>query len=226
MGLLHLRPLTISTKLMVYNAVVIPTLLYGCEAWTLYRRQIKRLESFHCKKLRCIKWDNYVPKTTILQSLEHQRLSSPSSGINVVGLDIWSECLRNAFPSKSCSPNSQRNIDNEMVRRSAIKCLFSNFGIPHSTWEVLALDRSACLSAIHSGLRITEAAKREKAEERWHIRKFWEEPKRQGAGPIPSLQCPSRWQSLDYPAFAGTSTRRDLRLIASGLVNPQFEGNQ
>ena len=38
-----------STKLKVYNAVVLPSLLYGCDTWTLYRRHIKKLELFHMR---------------------------------------------------------------------------------------------------------------------------------------------------------------------------------
>ena len=30
----------LSTKLKVYTAVVLPSLLYGCETWTLYRKHI------------------------------------------------------------------------------------------------------------------------------------------------------------------------------------------
>ena len=33
--------ITTATKVKVYKAVVITTLLYGCETWTLYRRHIK-----------------------------------------------------------------------------------------------------------------------------------------------------------------------------------------
>ena len=31
------------TKLKVYRSVVLPTLLYACEAWTVYQRHAKRL---------------------------------------------------------------------------------------------------------------------------------------------------------------------------------------
>ena len=41
------RNIRLYTKLKVYNAVVLPSLLYGCETWTLYRRHIKKLELFH-----------------------------------------------------------------------------------------------------------------------------------------------------------------------------------
>ena len=43
----HERGISIKTKLRVYRAVVLPSLLYGCETWTCYRRHIKKLDQFH-----------------------------------------------------------------------------------------------------------------------------------------------------------------------------------
>ena len=39
--------LRLSTKIQVYRAVVVPTLLYGAETWILYRKQIRLLGQFH-----------------------------------------------------------------------------------------------------------------------------------------------------------------------------------
>ena len=38
------RNIKLKTKVSVYNAVVLSSLLYGSESWTLYRRQLKSLE--------------------------------------------------------------------------------------------------------------------------------------------------------------------------------------
>ena len=46
--------LTIKTKIAVYNACVVSTLLYGSETWTTYARQERRLNSFHMRCLRRI----------------------------------------------------------------------------------------------------------------------------------------------------------------------------
>ena len=43
-----------SVKLKVYRAVVLTSLLYGCETWTLYRRHLKQVERFHTRSLRTI----------------------------------------------------------------------------------------------------------------------------------------------------------------------------
>ena len=46
--------LTIHTKIVAYDAVVISTILYGCETWVPYRRHIRLLESFHIRRLLLI----------------------------------------------------------------------------------------------------------------------------------------------------------------------------
>jgi len=57
------------TKVVVYQAVVITTLLYGCETWTVYQRSIRRLDQFHlcclCK-IGGIKWQDRVTNIDVL----------------------------------------------------------------------------------------------------------------------------------------------------------------
>ena len=42
------------TMIAVFQAVVLSTLLYGCESWVLYRRSVRRLDEFHMRCLRKI----------------------------------------------------------------------------------------------------------------------------------------------------------------------------
>ena len=80
-GRLHKRvwqnhSLRLSTKIQVYRAVVVPTLLYGCATWVLYRKQIRLLKRFHQRCLRSImgiKWQEYVTNEEALK-----RASLPS----------------------------------------------------------------------------------------------------------------------------------------------------
>ena len=46
------RELSSEAKMTVYNAVVVPTLVYGCEAWVLKDRDKTRLQSAEMKVLR------------------------------------------------------------------------------------------------------------------------------------------------------------------------------
>ena len=58
------------TKLKVYRLVVLPTLLYACETWTVYQRHAKRLNHFHTsclRKLLKIKWQDRIPDTDVLK---------------------------------------------------------------------------------------------------------------------------------------------------------------
>ena len=61
--------LTIKTKMAVYNACVISTLLYGSETWTTYARQERRLHTFHMRSLRRIlgiTWRDKVTNNDVL----------------------------------------------------------------------------------------------------------------------------------------------------------------
>ena len=60
----------LDTKLKVYRSVVLPTLLYACETWTVYQRHAKRLNDFHTsclRKLLKIKWQDLIPDTEVLK---------------------------------------------------------------------------------------------------------------------------------------------------------------
>ena len=57
------------TKISVYKAVVLSTLLCGCESWTLYRKHLKDLDQFHlCCLLKILhtKWKDKVFSQDVL----------------------------------------------------------------------------------------------------------------------------------------------------------------
>ena len=67
--------ITIDTKLKVYKAVVLPTLLYACETWTVYQRHAKKLNHFHLscpRKLLKIRWQDKIPDTEVLKKAKMQ----------------------------------------------------------------------------------------------------------------------------------------------------------
>ena len=58
------------TKINLYRAVVLSTLLYGSESWVTYSHHIRILERFHQRCLRTIlqlKWWDYVSDITVLE---------------------------------------------------------------------------------------------------------------------------------------------------------------
>ena len=73
------RGLSFETKLQVYRAVVLPSLLYGSETWTVYARHERQLQSFHMRCLRQIlrvKWQDCIPDTEILQRSHSRAIGS------------------------------------------------------------------------------------------------------------------------------------------------------
>ena len=61
--------LTVKTKMVVYNARVVSTLMYGSDSWSTYARQEKRLNSFHLRSIRRIlgiTWQDRVSNTEVL----------------------------------------------------------------------------------------------------------------------------------------------------------------
>ena len=78
--------LTVKTKMVVHNACVDNTLMYGSETWITYAIQEKRLNSFHLRSIRRIldvSWQDRVSNTEVLSRanlpsmftlLRHRRL--------------------------------------------------------------------------------------------------------------------------------------------------------
>jgi hypothetical protein len=63
------RDLTTKTKVKVYSQCLLPILLYGSEAWTLYSHQVKQLRNAQQRHLRAImkiKWDDFVNNEEVL----------------------------------------------------------------------------------------------------------------------------------------------------------------
>ena len=60
----------LDTKLKIYRSVVLSTILYACEPWTVYQRHAKRLSQFHTsclRKLQKIKWQDRIPDKEVLK---------------------------------------------------------------------------------------------------------------------------------------------------------------
>ena len=69
----------LGTKVAVYKAAVLTSLLYGCETWTLNTKQLKRLEVFHLatlRKIAKIKWIHKVPNYEVLSRCNINTLQS------------------------------------------------------------------------------------------------------------------------------------------------------
>ena len=70
------RNIHLDTKISVYRATVVTSLLFGCEAWTLRKAHIARLERFHQNSLRRIARIKWFHKVTNYEVLSRCNINS------------------------------------------------------------------------------------------------------------------------------------------------------
>ena len=61
---------SIRVKRKIYRAIILSTLLYGAEPWTVYRRHVKKLHAFmmtHLRSIMKIRWQDKVTNIKVLK---------------------------------------------------------------------------------------------------------------------------------------------------------------
>ena len=112
----------LDTKLKVYRSVVLPTLLYACETWTVYQWHAKRLNHFHTsclRKLLKIKWQDRIPNTEVLKRAAMQSIHTLLKLAQLKdGQAMLPECLMNVCQRKYSMENYKLENAPMVVRRS------------------------------------------------------------------------------------------------------------
>ncbi|KAL8615669.1 hypothetical protein ACOMHN_034819 [Nucella lapillus] len=145
-----------STKLRVYKTIVLISLLYGCETWTLYRRHIKLLESFHMRSMRStlgIKWQDKITNLEVLDragttSIEAMILKTQLRWTEHV---IWMDSDRipkQLLYGELC--RGKRKQGRPLKRyKDCIKANVTHTGIAPRQLEECALDRTGWRALTH-----------------------------------------------------------------------------
>ena len=76
----------LDTKVEVYKAAVLTSLLYGCETWALNKKQLNRLEKFHHSTLRKIARIKWFHKVTNYEVLSRCKIKSLQAMIDTAKL--------------------------------------------------------------------------------------------------------------------------------------------
>ena len=155
--------LTVKTKMAVYNACVISTLLYGSETWTTYARQERRLNTFHLRSIRRIlgiSWQDRVPNTEVLSSahlpsmytlLRQRRLRWLGHVHRMEDGRIPKDILYGELAT------GRRSIGCPHLRfKDVCKRDMRALGIDTESWEELADDRSGWRSTLNKHLKSGE----------------------------------------------------------------------
>ena len=170
--------LTITTKMAVYSACIISTLLYGSETWTTYARQERELNSFHMRCLRRIlgiSWSDRVPSTVVLERaglptmytmLRQRRLRWIGHVRRMEEGRIPKDILYGELASGR-RPRGRPQLRYKDVCKRDMKAL----NIIAEKWEDIAADRSSWRCLLHKQLKVGEDKITNKAIEKRAKRK-------------------------------------------------------
>ena len=188
-----------TTKIGVYRAVVLPTLLYGSETWTVYRRHTKQLDAFHQRSLRrilSIHWSARRTNVSVLQQadlpsieamLTKQQLRWSGHILRMGDGRLPKQLLYGELEGYKRIPGGPKLRYKDTLKRSMKAC-----DIDVNTWEVQALDRTSWRSSISRCTSRFEEQRQAHQEEKRAARKLRQKARAEGnAPPLPSgTQCP------------------------------------
>ena len=169
----------LETKIALFKAVVISTLLYGGETWTLYARHIKELEAFQQRSLRSImrvKWEEKTPHSEVL---ERAKCCSIESILKKRQFQWAGHIVRmddERLPKILLYGELQQG--NRMVGRprkrykDSLKDALKSCNVPLQSWETRAEDRASWRTAIHTGVQSFEAGRTERIRQA-RLRRKW-----------------------------------------------------
>ena len=156
------RNIRVDTKISVYKAAVVTSLLFGCETWTLKRVHIALLERFHQTSLRKIARIRWFHKVTNYEVLDRCKIGSIQSMVESAVLRwtghvtrmsndrIPKRLLYGRLGSGRGSRGNHASYLNQL-RRTLYAC-----GIPPVNLEVLAESRGAWRSTYKAGIAKAE----------------------------------------------------------------------
>ena len=187
--------LRISTRVAVYRAVCVSTLLYGSEAWTVYRRHVCRLDAFNIRCLQRIlglTWQDRVPHVDILQrtesisieaTLAQRQLRWVGHTIRMPGCRLPRQVLYGQLLSASRKPGGQKLRYKDQLKGTLKRCNIKPIDL-----ESAATDRSHWRSVCHNGvLHLEESRTQQRRAQRLRRHHAVPEPSQP---PDPSLACP------------------------------------
>nr|VZI27973.1 unnamed protein product [Spirometra erinaceieuropaei] len=180
----------------MYKAVILPTLLYGAETWTVYTRQARRLNHFHLSSLRRIlrlNWQDGIPETDVL---ERTGMLSIYSMLRQMQLRCSGHLVRmddERLPKRlfygDVAAGSRRQGGQIRRYKDTLKSSLKRLQINPTNWEELACDRPTWRRTVRTGAAIYEDDRIAAAKVKREARKSQLRPVRNAAAqPLPT--CP------------------------------------
>ena len=170
--------LRLKTKIKVYQACVISTLLYGSESWTTYAKQETRLEVFHLRCLRRIlgiTWEDHITNNAILESAEIMSIHSLLCQRRLRWLGHIFRMQDGRIPKDVLYgelSSGTRSIGRPALRfKDVCKRDLKKAHISVEEWEHVATNRDAWRAAVWKGANMVDRDRKVHAEEKRQNRK-------------------------------------------------------
>ena len=181
------KDIRLSTKVSVYKAAVITSLLYGCETWTLNRKQTMRLEKFHQTSLRNIAKIRWFHKVTNYEVLSRCNIPSLESMIDTARLRWTGHVVRmkndripKALLYGRLATGAPRRGNHNTYLNSA-KTTLRACGLDYKRLEEMASDRNFWRATVKAGITNAEENRTNGLIEKRMRRKV-----RAGLAPLPT----------------------------------------
>ena len=166
------------TKVRVYKAVVLTTLLYGSESWVRYRCHVRLLERFHQRCLRIIfniHWSDHVSNVEVLEranttSIEATLLKTQLRWAGHVSRMEDHRLPKAVLFGELSSGYRNRGAPKKRFKDSLKKSL-ACCGIDSRHWTTMAEDRVRWRNTIRKASNTFEANRREALKEKRARRK-------------------------------------------------------
>ncbi|BHF80271.1 hypothetical protein SprV_0702339500 [Sparganum proliferum] len=219
--------LQLRTKLKMYKAVILPTLLYGAETWTVYTKQARRLNHFHLSCLRRIlrlNWQNRIPDTDVL---ERTGILSIYAILRQIQLR-WSDHLvrmdDERLPKRlfygDVATGSRRQGRPIRRYKDTLKSSLKRLQINPTNWEEIALDRPTWRRTVKTGAAIYEDNRITAAKVKREVRKSQVRPVGNAdAQPLPTSSEPPLPSSSPSSSCSSSSTTTTSTTAAQAAVS-------
>ncbi|KAJ1104868.1 hypothetical protein NDU88_002276 [Pleurodeles waltl] len=162
----------------MYKAVVLPTLLYANETWTVYEPHAKKLNRFHMNCLRRllkITWQDKVPITDVLSQsglpsiytlLRTAQVRRADHLVRMPDIHLPKRLFYGELAEGKCTQGGQKKCF-----KDTLKVSLKSFGIDPDSWEILAQDLPAWQSCISKDATSYEQRRTAEAQKKHELRK-------------------------------------------------------
>ena len=181
------RDVRLETKIPVYRAAVVSSLLFGCETWTLKKRHFKSLEKFHQTSLRKIARIKWFHRRTNYEVLEKCNIGSMQSMVESAILRWTGHVTRmsdNRIPKKLLYgrlTTGRTSRGNHATYRNQVRGILRTCNIKPPDLEKLAANRSGWRTSYKAGIAVAEKS-------RIDVLKAKRERRHRMAGRLPNQQ--------------------------------------